>query len=586
MKRLSSLFILLAVALFAMAQERSSAELKAIAFNTLNGLQRNSSTLGTKSTKVISHGQIAQLDSTQQLSVMGYKDGGFVVLARDSRVDAVLGYSDTAYDADDNNPGFNWWKQAMEQSIDYYLATGTKMPKAAPSGKHVGVAQLVTTKWNQDSPFNDKAPKYGTTHYPIGCVATAMGQIMKYHNWPDTGVGRSTYRASKYDENGTETGTVQLSVGFSSGNYDWPNMLDVYSRGYNSTQAEAVSKLLYHCAVAVKMGFTPSGSGSFTFTAIDALRNYFKYNPFLHFYQRQFMSVDEWMELVYTSLDNKRPILYGGQSASQGGHEFVIDGYDTDGKVHVNWGWGGSRDGYFDIASLNGFSSYQDMCPVTLTEDGGSYASLFGFRGNFTARLYSGNTYTLTVPYANNIDLNSFTGTFAAIAANRVTGEKTVLAQTSSVSVEGHGAGGYYQGTTPQISRVDLSGLADGTYRLYLASKGTTTVEINKVSYTWSDTDWQPVRSNEQYNNSVLVTVSNGKASVENENNPDWVLNPTGISSITVNKSTADGTVRVYNAAGILLYSAPAASFNIDNVKAQGVLIIRQGDTVRKVMKH
>ena len=31
----------------------------------------------------------------------------------------------------------------------------------------------------------------------------------------------------------------------------------------------------------------------------------------------------------------------------------MFDGYDAEGKVHVNWGWDGSYDGYYDMFILD-----------------------------------------------------------------------------------------------------------------------------------------------------------------------------------------------------------------------------------------
>ena len=57
------------------------------------------------------------------------------------------------------------------------------------------------------------------------------------------------------------------------------------------------------------------------------------------------------MTLIDNELKAKRPILYSGQS-SDGGHEFVCDGSDGKGLYHINWGWGGYQDGYFDLTIL------------------------------------------------------------------------------------------------------------------------------------------------------------------------------------------------------------------------------------------
>lgn len=86
------------------------------------------------------------------------------------------------------------------------------------------------------------------------------------------------------------------------------------------------------------------------------------------------------MKMVYQEIDAQRPILYTGVDATNGGHAFVLDGYDSDGLVHINWGWNGSEDGYFDIAKLNpanyAFSLQQGMIVGLTSEDiGNEYQS-------------------------------------------------------------------------------------------------------------------------------------------------------------------------------------------------------------------
>ena len=65
-------------------------------------------------------------------------------------------------------------------------------------------------------------------------------------------------------------------------------------------------------------------------------------------------SLDEWEELIYNELSNRRPVIYNGYNSNLEGHCFVCDGY-KDGKFHFNWGWGekAKADGFFEIRVLN-----------------------------------------------------------------------------------------------------------------------------------------------------------------------------------------------------------------------------------------
>ena len=68
--------------------------------------------------------------------------------------------------------------------------------------------------------------------------------------------------------------------------------------------------------------------------------------------ERDNYSLEDWMNLLDAELQAKRPVMYSGNSSTVG-HQFVCDGSDGDGLYHINWGWGGYQDGYFDISLLN-----------------------------------------------------------------------------------------------------------------------------------------------------------------------------------------------------------------------------------------
>ena len=119
---------------------------------------------------------------------------------------------------------------------------------------------------------------------------------------------------------------------------------------YTDAQAAAVAKLLYHCGVACEMDYGPSSGANVT-PAI--LSTYFGYDSdLMQDLNRDVFTLAEWSQIMDKELTAKRPILYSGRS-SDGGHEFVCDGSDGNGLYHINWGWGGYQDGYFDVTILN-----------------------------------------------------------------------------------------------------------------------------------------------------------------------------------------------------------------------------------------
>ena len=362
-KKIYSLALLLLFASHMAAKTRSAQEILNLALQTLN---QKSVSAKRKAPKSINDLSILRQDS--QLTLVCDNNQKCVIISNDDTFMPVLGYTDKPI-GKEMAPGFLWWLQTMNTSLETMLTNNTHPIKVQKNEAYqTAVSELMSTKWGQDMPYNKFCPEYKnngeSTHYVTGCVATAMAQIMNYHQYPLKGVGKYSYRYNPGDG-----AMLTLVADFKNTTYDWNNMLDEYTGGaYNETQANAVATLMYHCGVSVKMNYTKDGSGAYTAEACKALRKYFAYNPTIKTYDRRFFPIDEWMLIIYREINDKCPVLYGGQSVA-GGHEFVFDGYNEDGLVHVNWGWNGSQDGYFDIASLNGFSSGQQMVVVRPATD-------------------------------------------------------------------------------------------------------------------------------------------------------------------------------------------------------------------------
>jgi hypothetical protein len=96
-----------------------------------------------------------------------------------------------------------------------------------------------------------------------------------------------------------------------------------------------------------------------------ALVRYFGYeSEGLRSVSRSQYTKDEWIAMIREELSNGRPIIYSGNSPSMGGHTWVVDGYDAQGRIHMNWGWLGSANDYYDVdLNLPGldFSQKQSM---------------------------------------------------------------------------------------------------------------------------------------------------------------------------------------------------------------------------------
>lgn len=213
------------------------------------------------------------------------------------------------------------------------------------------VAPLLTTKWNQDEPYNNLCPNGGTENVPAGCTAIATAQIMKYWNWPATGVGSNSFVHNLYG--------LQYAD-FANTNYDWGNMPNKFISTSTDAERLAVATLVYHVGVSVNMNYTPDGSGAYTTgipwpSAENALRDCFCYSESLHAVEKEKDSIndEDWMDILITELNAGRPMIEAGHTSDESGHAFVCDGYNNAGLFHINWGWGGSYDGYFHPMSLN-----------------------------------------------------------------------------------------------------------------------------------------------------------------------------------------------------------------------------------------
>lgn len=282
------------------------------------------------------------------------EDKGFTIVSGDDRMPEVVGYSaQGTYDPDHLPANYVGFMKAYQETVEALLKGDAQVSGGlaearqwrAERASSAAVAPLLGgIKWNQMAPYNNMCPSYnGTNRAVTGCVATAMAQVMMYYQYPkELKATIKAYTAKSYG--------IQIPEISSGATYDWDNMLPDYSKSdYNSAQADAVAKLMYHCGAAVKMNYGPSSGANVT---PIILATYFGYDAdLMQDLTRTVFTLQQWMTLIDNELKAKRPILYSGQ-ASDGGHEFVCDGSDGNGLYHINWGWGGYQDGYFDLTIL------------------------------------------------------------------------------------------------------------------------------------------------------------------------------------------------------------------------------------------
>lgn len=442
-----------------LAGERTEREMLAIAQQQLQGLG------GTRSAQTIE-----KLTEAEQYAIYGSHQDGFVVVSRDDRYHAVLAYSTNRLQAESIPCGMQWWLNAISEVMEKSTMDHVAMTRGQG---YTVVEPFIKTLWGQGDPYNFLTPEINGQHTPSGCVATAMSQIMKYYTYPAQGKGMGYYTIEGNSSRITEK---------ISGVYKWDEMLDNY-KAYELTDEQRlpVATLMKDAGLATHMEYGTGGSGAFDVVSARGFAYNFSYDSLaIHAYTREFYDQDEWMNMVYGELAAKHPILYCGVDPAAGGHAFVFDGVDKDGYIHVNWGWNGDGDGYFDINDLQPkgksyhFNSDQSMvygfkCQESPDADE-KYQSLwytfdpykFSLDGKIfiieSDGLYNFHFlyfYGVIGMYLKNLDGDSSKDTFK------------VLMDVSDEAVP------TYNGYTGLNNSLFLTGIKAGNYRVYLASKAT-----------------------------------------------------------------------------------------------------------------
>ena len=265
---------------------------------------------------------------------------GFVVIAGDDKMGKVLAYSkEASIDMTNLNPEARYLFDTYRQVYEELSKNKTLTTRAGAATKAADAVQpLLKSKWGQDYPYSKQ------TRYMTGCVATAVAQVMYYHKWPAQGKGQESYMV-KFDN------TVR-SADFTKSHYDWDNMLlDYNRRNITTKQEDAVALLMNDVGIATNMQYTDRASGTQSYMAERALRNYFDYDAAM--VTRSYEGVDNFIEIVKEELRNGFPLYISGDSKTGGGHAWVCDGFDEEDRFHMNFGWNGQANGYYSLATLN-----------------------------------------------------------------------------------------------------------------------------------------------------------------------------------------------------------------------------------------
>ena len=391
-------------------------------------------------------GQSLDLVSSDGNYIYNIGNQGFVIISGNTVLPPVLAWSNQGVfpNMEEAPENFASWIAHYSDMIDFAVANGIT-PEESIQRQWDEAAQgifgtrnaqtvdpLVSTRWNQDCYYNEYCPETNggwwwggpCGHCYAGCVATAMGQVMKYWNHPETGFGSHSYVHSQYGEQ---------SADFAATTYQWEQMPNEIW-GHN----DAVATLLYHCGVSVNMNYGPNGSGAQSADVETALRSYFGYCGAKYSTKTNYQE-EAWIAMLKANIDQSHPVNYS-VSNGESGHAFVCDGYDNNDLMHFNFGWSGSGDGYYSTYDVNGFNQTQavvsNIFPVSIqaddngiiyvsedgTGDGSSWSNATD-KLQFASNLSSGSGVRVWVKtgtyYGDTIDTE---GAFCITKNNRIYG--------------------------------------------------------------------------------------------------------------------------------------------------------------------
>ncbi len=320
---------------------------------------------------------------------------GFVVISGDDVVKPLLAYSfEGNYTLDNPSPEQSFYMSKYQEQILHAIKTDIKANEkvqaewqkyefAQKSTEDIQTVEpLVKTKFGQSFPYNEMCPSNSQGQAVTGCVATTYAQILKYWGYPAQGTGDHSYYASGFGTQYANFGATQ---------YHFEN-IPLQGSGSN----EYLARLMYHCGVAVEMHYGIDGSGSYSWNIASTIDDYFGYSSDADYIQKNNYSDASWLNIIKNQIDNGWPTEYDG-SNDEGGHSWVCDGYDGD-MLHMNWGWEGSGNGYYEITDLTppyNSTFDTDGAVINLYPDNVNTSCnsmvITGFEGNFNDGSVPGN---------------------------------------------------------------------------------------------------------------------------------------------------------------------------------------------------
>ena len=287
----------------------------------------------------------------------GTDNNGFVIVSGDDRLNPIVGYSTSAVSGE-MPPALTAWLGEYSEYVNDVRAGKVVTLQRNARQASAAIEPMLVTAWDQDKPYNNMCPilENGKRGY-TGCGNTATAQVMRFHKWPASPIADVEWESNITGE--TEFCELKSHV------YDWDNMLYNYKSEYSEAQGNAVALLMADLGKATQSQYMPGMTGNISPDIAYALVHVFNYSPELFIAERNNYTYEEYIALIRENLSNRQPIVYCGYGQDfNGGHGFVCDGIDENDLLHIDWGWNGIFNGYFDMAIMepegNGIGGFSD----------------------------------------------------------------------------------------------------------------------------------------------------------------------------------------------------------------------------------
>ena len=392
-------------------------------------------------------------------------DKKFVIISGESKLNELVGYGDKMTEnPNDMPPYFKLFLKEYERVVKEVRSKAATTTPQRPIKRKV--EPLLTCKWSQYDPFNKYTPLSNGQHTPTGCVATATAQVMFYNKWPKN--RPQDYIASTGDD------------AKKSATYWWDEMKNTTNEMRTEHSRQAVGVLMSDIGKAVNMRYYYRGSDSNLQYACNALRDKFDYT--VRYLDKNFLPANDFLNEVMQEISDGYPVLVVG-----GPHAFVYDGYDEQGLIHTNWGWGGENDGYFDINivtlnvsgfALNSGTFWDDISVVFAHPNDGKATPFKDIERGLDAR----TTTSLTIDKTEASRSESFSakieklgsyssvkgelGVFTGKVALALYNDKNEQVKIFNSTASDQTWASIFTSMSFDVTDINFKGIADGNYHL------------------------------------------------------------------------------------------------------------------------